>query len=46
VGTDDATDSVRACTLLCGWTGFRCVGCRTGACASSKWGNGRACGRR
>jgi hypothetical protein len=28
---------------LRGWTGSRCAGCRMGACASRRVGNGRAC---
>jgi hypothetical protein len=38
-----ATDSAPACMLLRGWTGCRCAASQTGACASRRSGNGRAC---
>ena len=41
-----ATDSAPARTRLRGWTGSRCAGCRTGACASRERGSERACGSR
>ena len=37
-----ATDSGQDCTPLRGWTGCRCAGCRTEACALPRSGNGLA----